>query len=53
MRRSIDYHPETKSARGSANKLLVNHTLCSSIVLHRISCVRASEETFQTVGFGF
>ena len=37
-----------KSAFGAADNPLINCGLCSSIGLHRISFVRASEEPFKT-----
>ena len=47
-RRYTDQHPGTNSARGPADKPLVNRGFCSSGDLHRISFVHASEETFMT-----
>ena len=44
-----DQQPGTKSSRRPADKPVVNRGFCSSIGLHRISFVLASEETFGTV----
>ena len=47
----IGQQPGTKSASRPGEKLRVNRRLCSSIGLHKISLVCASEELFRTVVF--
>ena len=48
-RRYVGQQPGTKSFCCPADKPVVNRTLCSPTGLHRISFVRACEETFRTV----
>ena len=48
-RRYIGQQPGKKSGRRPADKPLVNRGFCSSIDLHRISYVRASDQSFRTV----
>ena len=47
-RRSTGQQPGTKGASRPADKPLVKRGFCSPIGLHRISLVRASEESFGT-----
>ena len=50
-RRYIGQQPRTKSARGPADKPLVNRWLCSPIGLNRNSFVRASRDKPRSVFF--
>ena len=48
--RSIGQQPGTKSGHRPADKPRVNRSLCSSIGLHKNPFVRASKDTFRTIG---